>query len=1097
MSKRLLAVFIVLMFAVFLVACKPAVPTEETPLTSITFSGVDDLTIDYDAQFNVLTGVTAVGNNGVDYTSLITYQTTGPVNAQHVLDTTQTGTFGIRYQVSTQGITQQRWRYITVNQPDRPDGLVVNGDFALGTVFWDDAANGFFVNDGASLTLSIDEGALKAEVVAGSNLWTPRFGQMNIPFEQGKSYEVSFKAKSSVPKTINLQVGELIDMAPWFVDFKPMQTERRLITTEWTTYSYVFTMNLDNPRGGILFEMGNVGGTEGRVDATLWFDDIDIVETVLGDDVVAPVFTGVREAVTVAVDGTFNPLQGITAYDFVDGDVTADITYLVYLVDGETETLVPNIDLTAEGVYKIVYSVSDEAGNTATAETILTVVLIVVEPVKQYPGWRAFTNFWESTTAADLQTVDGQLILSLSTIQAWENWHIQIIQDAYALGIGEENVGHMNLEAGKTYRVTFDAKASVAGNITLAIGHAGGGWTPYFVSDPLAVTTDMATFTIIFTLDSEGDFTTPAQFKLEMGMLFAGLETPQTFTLDNVKIDVEVDSAFVPTDLIFNGTMDEEPIDVYVLPEWRSFTNWWDGTTAELKGVNGQLVLTLLNINVWENWQIQIIQDAFALGTGADNVGHMQLVAGKTYKVTFDAKASVLGEITLAIGHAGGGWTPYFVQSGIAVTTAMQTFTYTFTLDAEGDFSVPAQFKLEMGMLFAGLDSPQTFILDNVKIEVQEGENFVDAKLIENGNMDAPVPYVIEQWRTFTNWWDGTTAEMIGLAGQLILIVTNINVWENWQIQIIQDAFALGTGADNVGHMQLVAGKTYKVTFDAMASVAGDITLAIGHAGGGWTPYFVKGDLEVTTEMQSFEVIFTLDAEGNYATLAQFKLEMGMLFAGLEAPQFFVLDNVKIEVLEGEAYVDADLIVNGTMEPPVPYEIEQWRAFTNWWDGTTAEMIGLAGELVLNITNVNVWENWQIQIIQDAFALGTGADNVGHMQLVAGKTYKVTFNARASVEGNFTLAIGHAGGGWTPYFVKGDLEVTTEMQSFEVIFTLDAEGNYTTLAQFKLEMGMLFAGLEAPQFFVLDNVLISVLEGEAYVNANLIVNGNMDLILGE
>jgi hypothetical protein len=34
---------------------------------------------------------------------------------------------------------------------------------------------------------------------------------------------------------------------------------------------------LDNQNGGILFELGNVP-PEGRVDATMWFDDIEIIE---------------------------------------------------------------------------------------------------------------------------------------------------------------------------------------------------------------------------------------------------------------------------------------------------------------------------------------------------------------------------------------------------------------------------------------------------------------------------------------------------------------------------------------------------------------------------------------------------------------------------------------------------------------------------------------------------------------------------------------------------------------------------------------------------------------------------------------------------
>ena len=61
------------MFAIFLVSCKE---DPETPkLTAIAFAGVDDATIEFNTEFNVLTGVTAKGNDDVDYTSDITYVT--------------------------------------------------------------------------------------------------------------------------------------------------------------------------------------------------------------------------------------------------------------------------------------------------------------------------------------------------------------------------------------------------------------------------------------------------------------------------------------------------------------------------------------------------------------------------------------------------------------------------------------------------------------------------------------------------------------------------------------------------------------------------------------------------------------------------------------------------------------------------------------------------------------------------------------------------------------------------------------------------------------------------------------------------------------
>lgn len=72
--------------------------TTETPLTSITFGGVDDLELEFDAAFNIFTGVTATGNNDVDYTDQITFNTTSDAIAlDGTLDTTQVGVHAVRY----------------------------------------------------------------------------------------------------------------------------------------------------------------------------------------------------------------------------------------------------------------------------------------------------------------------------------------------------------------------------------------------------------------------------------------------------------------------------------------------------------------------------------------------------------------------------------------------------------------------------------------------------------------------------------------------------------------------------------------------------------------------------------------------------------------------------------------------------------------------------------------------------------------------------------------------------------------------------------------------------------------------------------------
>ncbi|MGB0417917.1 MAG: carbohydrate binding domain-containing protein, partial [Acholeplasmataceae bacterium] len=276
MTKKILLAFIAVLAVFGLASCE----TEPT-LTEIVVSGIEDISVDNGATFNVLDGVTALGNDGVDYTDQITLVTTSSaVNTETgALDTLQAGVHFVRYEVRVGDIVAQYSRNITVKAPVAVEGeLVVNGDMAAGIGGWNDPAV-VYVADGAAMTLSAEDGALKAEVTAGANFFTPRFGQMNIPFENGKTYEITFEAKSSVEKEIALQVGELLPAAPWYNDFLPSAENifYRTITTEWATYSYKFTMTQDNDKGGILFGLGTVNGN--AVNATMHFDNITIEES--------------------------------------------------------------------------------------------------------------------------------------------------------------------------------------------------------------------------------------------------------------------------------------------------------------------------------------------------------------------------------------------------------------------------------------------------------------------------------------------------------------------------------------------------------------------------------------------------------------------------------------------------------------------------------------------------------------------------------------------------------------------------------------------------------------------------------------------------
>ncbi|MFH1693880.1 MAG: carbohydrate binding domain-containing protein [Bacillota bacterium] len=693
MKKRIIILALVMMFGSFLVSCKPDEP--EVVLSSITFSGADDVTLAFDANFNVLTGVTALGNDGVDYTADITYTTTSDVLAGDLLDTTKVGNHAIRYEVRVEDVVAQRWRYITVNAPQGIEGeMLVNPDFALGTAGWDDPSV-VYIADGASMTLSIEDGALKAEVVAGSNIWTPRFGQMNVPFEMGKTYEVSYKAKSSVNKTINLQVGELLANDPWFTDFKPSIVVHHDITTEWADYSYKFTMNIDNQRGGVLFELGSIGGV--AVDATVWFDDIAVEESTLDVDVSAPTLSGVMETVNVLIGSTYDPATGVTAFDITDGDVTDQI--VITIEDSESNP-VTTIDTTVETTYIVTYTVEDSLGNSGFLTSTVNVVYLLFSQTnliknpsfeaaldETNPEWTVWSESY--TVVSGIDTVAGTFELDI-TGTGPNVYSVQLVQN-----------GYIELEQGKTYRLQFSASATVARtlNVTMGIGLDYDPWyIQYTRQDGIQLTTDEAVYEFVFTVANE---THDVKLVFELGNTPGFAEGVVTF------YDVALNELDAEP-IIMNGDFSDTG--------WALWSqNWGAAPTVTLGIVDGAYSMTT-NLGGDAGWAIQFNQADIALENG------------KTYTFSFDAMATVARDLNAAI-FVPSVYTSYFRQDAIMLTTAMATYSYEFTVAEADHVGLLLSFEMGATASFAA----GTITLDNISLK----ENVVDSpEIIVNGTAD-------------------------------------------------------------------------------------------------------------------------------------------------------------------------------------------------------------------------------------------------------------------------------------------------------------------------------------------------------------------------
>jgi len=147
-----------------------------------------------------------------------------------------------------------------VNNTVFDDGLLTNGDFKDGTESWiGNAANA--VDDGTGTnTLNF------ANVEAAGNAFDVNLSQV-VAIDQGKTYTLSFKAKSDGERTILAGIG--LNEAPF-----SNNSEAVSLTTELQTYTLTLAAtDFGGANSRVLFDMGAETGQ-------VFIDDVSLVEAV-------------------------------------------------------------------------------------------------------------------------------------------------------------------------------------------------------------------------------------------------------------------------------------------------------------------------------------------------------------------------------------------------------------------------------------------------------------------------------------------------------------------------------------------------------------------------------------------------------------------------------------------------------------------------------------------------------------------------------------------------------------------------------------------------------------------------------------------------
>ncbi|MEF3693290.1 MAG: carbohydrate binding domain-containing protein, partial [Acholeplasmataceae bacterium] len=477
---------------------------------------------------------------------------------------------------------------------------------------------------------------------------------------------------------------------------------KHTITTEWTTQSFVFTMDLDNQKGGILFGLGLVNGV--AVNATMWFDNFEITEVSPDSDETAPILSGVSDTRSILVDAEFDALSGVKALDLIDGDISEDVTYVI---TDEDNNVIDELDTSAPGTFTVTYSAEDSAGNVATKEMILEIVgmqfsdtNLIVNPSfeaaldEETPEWGVWSQDWGTppVVVSAIDTENGVYTMDI-TGGGDAAWAVQLFQDG------------LSLVEGKTYRLSVTVQSEVTRKMNIALGY-GEPYITYARFDAVDLKTTEETVEFVFTVENVSH---DVKLTFELGSQDGFADGLVTFS------EVKLQEAILE-DVITNGTIE----DGWTV--W--YQNWGDMPTVTYDRTGGTFNVET-DKSGEANWAIQFNQTM------------INLEAEKTYVLTFDAMASVARDINVKLMVP----VTYFnvlEQLGVMLTTEMDTYTYEFTTTTENISGLTLSFELGLTASFAA----GKVSFDNISIvekDVTDAPNLIingDATTVPSFNYD-------------------------------------------------------------------------------------------------------------------------------------------------------------------------------------------------------------------------------------------------------------------------------------------------------------------------------------------------------------------------
>lgn len=473
---------------------------------------------------------------------------------------------------------------VVFKEADETGNYVVNSKFGADENLEDDVDWKFLLFEGGKGEATISDGAIHiTSSNAGSVDYSVQLVQPNVPMENGGQYKLSFEAYADEERTMITNVS-----APDLNFIRYLEDKKLTLTTEPQTYEYEFFMMGDNDANGrVEFNMGAQGSTAAihitnvRVEKIGQVEDMrelnnslpdgnyiynstfdrgenrlgywnvennceNAVVSVTNKDLVRELKAEIPETVTslddVKITQSLLSLEGGKSYKLSLNAYAEEEKMIAVKIAGQTF----DVPITKEkGNYQ--YTVTIPDGETKTQLEILlgAAGTTYMDNVRMYEHDKIINgNFTNETVGyevfVDSDAVATYLVDELSEGGALgfdifdttdEEWKIQLMQK------------NIQLEKGKWYRVSFDAKTSLNRDVKLELkqdGAQGEETTAYMEDQICALSLAYITFDHTFQMTEDTDEN--AVLSISLGAVSDRvIDKKHTIFIDNITIE-EVDA---------------------------------------------------------------------------------------------------------------------------------------------------------------------------------------------------------------------------------------------------------------------------------------------------------------------------------------------------------------------------------------------------------------------------------------------------------------------------------------------------------------------------------------------------------------------------